>query len=103
MWGLKPGAVRDLVRSHLSDFSIRCFEQPARLPANAAAQLPRTFIACVAEHYASRAVFQQFAARAKSEGWSHHEIPTGHECHVEMPDHFVSMLLEGEGRTAGAH
>ena len=93
LWGLKPGANRDFVRSRLSDFSLRCFEEKVRLPANAAAKLPRTFIACVAETYPARPIFQQFGDRAKREGWKYQELFTGHDCHVEMPDAFASKLL----------
>lgn len=92
MWGLKPGAEREFVRSWLSDFSLRCFEESLELPANEAAKLRRTFIACVAEGYPARPVFQRFGDRAKREGWDYHELPTGHDCHVEMPDAFVSIL-----------
>lgn len=98
MWGLKHGAERDFVRSRLSDFSLRCFEEAIRLPSNAAAKLHRTFIACVAEGYPARPVFQRFGDRAKLEGWSYHELPTGHDCYVEMPDAFVSKLLTVENR-----
>ena len=93
LWGLKAGANRDFVRSRLSDFSLRCFEEKVRLPANAAAKLPRTFLACVAETYPARPIFQQFGDRAKREGWKYHELLTGHDCHVEMPDAFASKLL----------
>ncbi len=93
MWGLKPGANRDFVRSRLSDFSLRCFEEKVRLTVNAAARLPRTFIACVAETYPARPIFQQFGDRARREGWTYCDLPTGHDCHVEMPDAFASKLL----------
>jgi len=96
MWGLKPGAERDFVRSQLSDFSLRCFEETIHLPTNAGAKVPRTFIACVAEGYPARPVFQRFADRAKLEEWHYHELPAGQDCHVEMPDAFVSKLLESE-------
>lgn len=92
MWGLKAGTSRDFVRSRLSDFSLRCFEEKVTLPANAAAKLPRTFIACVAETYPARPIFQQFGDRARREGWRYRELPTGHDCHVEMPDAFASVL-----------
>ena len=93
MWGLRDGPARDFVRSRLSDFSLNCFQEAIRAPANAAAKLPRTFIACVAEGYPARPIFQQFGDRAKQDGWDYIEIPTGHDCHVEMPDAFVSSLL----------
>jgi pimeloyl-ACP methyl ester carboxylesterase len=97
LWGLKPGPARDFVRARQSDFSLRCFEEPVRLPRNAAAKLPRAYIACVAEDYPARPVFKQFAERAKHDGWGYHELATGHDCHVEEPDAFVSLLLDGEG------
>ena len=93
MWGLKPGPEREFVRSRLSDFSLRCFAEPVRLPANSASRVRRTYIACVGEGYPARPIFQQFGERAKREGWMYQEMPTGHDCHVEMPDGFVSRLL----------
>ena len=99
MWGLKPGPARDFARARLSDFSIRCFDERIKLPTNAAARLLRTFIAGVADGYPARQVFQPFGDRAKREGWTYHELPTGHVCHVEMPDAFVS-LLTGERSSA---
>ena len=91
--GLKTGPARDFVRSHLSDFSLNCFQQPIETPANAAAKIPRSFIACVAAGYPARPIFQQFGDRAKQAGWDYSELSTGHDCHVEMPDAFVSSLL----------
>jgi pimeloyl-ACP methyl ester carboxylesterase len=93
MWGLKAGPARDFVRSRLSDFSLNCFREAIQIPENAAAKLPRKFIACVAEGYPARRIFQQFGDRAKQESWDYDELATGHDCHVEMPDAFVSSLL----------
>jgi pimeloyl-ACP methyl ester carboxylesterase len=100
LWGLKPGAERDFVRSCLSDFSLRCFEEAITLPANAAAKVHRTFVACTADEYPARPVFQRFSDRARSEGWTYYELPTGHDCHVELPDTFVSKLLALSARPA---
>lgn len=93
LWGLKLGPARDFVRSKLCDFSIRCFEQPIHLPADLAASLDRTYIACVAPDYPARTAFQPFAQRAKQEGWRYHELLAGHDCHVELPDELAAMLL----------
>jgi pimeloyl-ACP methyl ester carboxylesterase len=98
LWGLKPGTARDFVRERMSDFSLRCFEEAVTLPKNAAASLHRTYIACVANDYPARPIFRPFADRAKREGWSYHELPTGHDCNVEMPDAFVSILLKSESQ-----
>ena len=92
-WGLKPGAERDFVKARLSDFSIRCFTEAVRLPTNAAARFHRTYVACVARGYPARPIFKPFGDRAKEDGWNYRELPTGHDCHVEMPEAFLSILL----------
>lgn len=93
LWGLQPGPARDFVNTRLCDFSINCFEQPVSMPHVRTSTIPRTYIACVGEAYAARPVFERFAAHARSAGWDHHELPTGHACHVEMPDAFIDLLV----------
>jgi pimeloyl-ACP methyl ester carboxylesterase len=93
LWGLKPGPAREFVRSKLCDFSLRCFEQPIRLPAGRTTSLDRTYIACVAPGYPARPAFAPFAEKAKREGWRYHELPAGHDCQVELPDELAAILL----------
>jgi pimeloyl-ACP methyl ester carboxylesterase len=93
LWGLQPGSAREYVRTRLSDFSLRCFEQKVRLPSNAAAMIHKTFIAAVAPYYPARFVFERFGERARRERWDYHELSAGHDCHVEVPEKFVSLLL----------
>jgi pimeloyl-ACP methyl ester carboxylesterase len=93
LWGLKPGPAREFARERLTDFSLRCFEQPVNLRRNAVTALPRTYIAATAEDYPARPVFQPFADKARRRGWAYFELPTGHDCHVEMPDAFVELLV----------
>jgi pimeloyl-ACP methyl ester carboxylesterase len=97
LWGLDPGPERAFIRARLSDFSLRCFEEPIRLPTNSAAKLQRTYIACLTGSYLVRPVINSFGQWAKQEGWIYHELPTGHFCHVDMPDVFISELLADEG------
>ena len=97
LWGLDPGHERAFVRARLSDFSLRCFEEPVRLPRNSAAKVHRTYIACLSGSYLVRPVVESIGDRLEQEGWTYHELPTGHFWHVEMPDAFVSKLLEDEG------
>jgi pimeloyl-ACP methyl ester carboxylesterase len=94
LWGLQPGDARRYVQERLCDFSLRCFEQKVQLPSNAAARLPRTFIAAIGHNYPARPVFEQFAQKARREGWDYRELATGHDCHVEAPEAFASFLLE---------
>jgi pimeloyl-ACP methyl ester carboxylesterase len=98
LWGLQTGAAREYVRARLCDFSLRCFEQKVRLLSNATAVLPKTFIAAVGQNYPARSVFERFAEKARNERWDYHELPTGHDCHVEAANTFVSLLLAGDAR-----
>ena len=95
LWALEEGPARDFVKARLCDFTIRCFEQPLEAPTHAATTVARTFIAGVREGCAAKAVFEPFAARARREGWPFHELPTGHDPHVEMPDTVAELLLAG--------
>jgi pimeloyl-ACP methyl ester carboxylesterase len=97
LWGLKPGPARDFARARLCDFSLRCFEERLRLPANRKAGIPATFVACVAEGYPARPIFRPFAAKARASGWEIAELETGHDCHVERPEEVASILLAAAG------
>src|ERR1035441_640098 len=85
LWGLKPGETRDFVRARLCDFSLRCFEEPLRLPANRKPSIPSTFVSSVAEGYPARPFFAPFSAKARALGWEVAELKTGREFHVEPP------------------
>jgi hypothetical protein len=86
LWGLEDGLAREFVKARLCDFTIRCFDQPVDAATHMANTLPRTYIASVKEDYPAKVVFDPFAARARREGWSYHELPTGHDCQAELPD-----------------
>ena len=93
LWGLKPGEARDFVRARLCDFSLRCFEEPLRLPGNRRSSIPAAFVGCVAEGYPARPFFAPFAAKARASGWKVAELKTGHDCHVERPGEVADILL----------
>lgn len=93
LWGLKPGAAREFVRARLCDFTLRCFQEPLRLPVNRKASTPATFVSCVAEEYPARPFFEPFARKARSYGWELAELKTGHDCHVERPEEVADILL----------
>jgi hypothetical protein len=92
LWGLEDGPARNFVVSCLSDFTIHCFRQPLDAARYAAASLPRTYIASVKADYPGRVVFAPFAERAWREGWTCHELPTGHDSQVEMPQSLADLL-----------
>jgi len=84
---------RRCIPSAISSTVTCCFDQPINASTNAAGTLPRTYIASVKEEYPARVVFEPFAARARREGWTYHELPTGHDCQAEMPDELSELLL----------
>ena len=94
LWGLKPGEARDFVRARLCDFSLRCFEEPIRLPDNRKASIPSTFVSSVAADYPARPFFAPFATKARALGWDVAELDTGHDCHVERPAEVANILLD---------
>jgi pimeloyl-ACP methyl ester carboxylesterase len=98
LWGLQPGDAREYVRRRFCDFSLRCFEQKVRLPSNVAAKIQKTYIAAVSPNYPARFVFERFGERARRECWDYYELPTGHHCHVQAPQRFISLLLAGAAR-----
>jgi len=93
LWGLKPGEARDFVRARLCDFSLRCFEEPIRLPQNHKASMPAIFVNSVAEGYPAKPFFQPFATKARGLGWQVFELDTGHDCHVEKAGEVAEILL----------
>jgi pimeloyl-ACP methyl ester carboxylesterase len=93
LWGLKPGKARDFARARLCDFTLHCFEEPIRIPANRKASIPATFVSCVAEGYPARPFFEPFARKARASDWRIAELETGHDCHVERPGEVASILL----------
>jgi pimeloyl-ACP methyl ester carboxylesterase len=97
LWGLEDGSARSFVQRRLADFTIRCFLQPLNAPMRAAHTLRRSYIASVKPGYPAKAVFDPFAARARREGWSYHELPTGHDAQAEMPEALSDILLKITG------
>lgn len=93
LWGLKAGAARDFVRARLCDFSLHCFQEPIRLPANRKAGIPAAFVASVAEDYPARPFFAPFAGKARALGWDVAEVNSGHDSHVECPGEVANILL----------
>jgi pimeloyl-ACP methyl ester carboxylesterase len=93
LWGLQAGPLRDFVRATLCDFSLRCFEEPLRLPHNRRAKIPASFVSCIAESYPARPFLEPFAKKARAAGWKVAALETGHDCHVERPGAVAEILL----------
>lgn len=91
IWRIDDPADREWVGSRITPFPLRCFEQPANLPTDAAGRLARTYVASTG-YPAAHTVFAPFADRARREGWGYDELPTGHDAMVTLPDALADVL-----------
>jgi len=94
VWGITDQADREWVGSNITDFPLRCFEQPLRLPNGGADHLPRAYVACTA-YETAKTVTAPTAARARQAGWRCSELPSGHDPMVSHPREFAEILLAG--------
>jgi len=63
---------------------------------NAGALSPRTFIYCSSPATGS---FDQFAAKYRNDpAWRFHQLPTGHDAMILMPEAVTRILLERTAR-----
>ncbi len=97
VWGITDPADRQWVGSYISDFPLRCFEQPLHVPTLAAADLPRAYVACTGYETANT-VTAPIAERARRSGWHYDELATGHDPMVTESDRFVEILLKARQR-----
>jgi len=91
-WGLvKPEHVA-FVRPRENRHPYACFTQPVRLANPQARALPRTFIYCSSPATGS---FDQFAAKYRGDPkWRFHEIKTGHDAMILVPEELAAVLLQ---------
>jgi pimeloyl-ACP methyl ester carboxylesterase len=91
-WGLvKPEQVA-FARPRENRHPFQCFTQPVRLASPQARALPRTFVYCSSPATGS---FDQFAAKVRGDpAWRFHEIKTGHDCMILVPDEVAAILLQ---------
>jgi pimeloyl-ACP methyl ester carboxylesterase len=93
LWGLHEGGARSFVKQRFAPFTLNCFTQALDAPTAAAHAANRCYIASVKADYPVKPVFDRFAQRARDEGWSYHELPTGHDAQAEMPDALAALLV----------
>lgn len=101
LWGLADPVQRAWVNSRLGAFPLRCWEQPTRLPTDAATALPREYVELTG---ANAAVFGPSAAIALDQGWGYHRIQADHAAWITAPDLMTAALQTCHpARLAAAH
>jgi pimeloyl-ACP methyl ester carboxylesterase len=96
-YGVTEEADLAWVRPRLVPQSLATFTEPLGR-ARATASPPRTYIACTASTVAT---FRPFAEHARADtAWRYHELATGHDAMVTMPEGLARLLLDAaEPRT----
>jgi pimeloyl-ACP methyl ester carboxylesterase len=92
-WGLKSPEHLDFVGPREVRHPFATMEQPIRLENPAEwTQLPKTFIYCSSPATGS---FDQFAAKYReAPNWRFHDLKTGHDAMILMPDELTQLLLQ---------
>jgi pimeloyl-ACP methyl ester carboxylesterase len=92
LFGVTDPADQAWLRTLLSDESVLCFEQPARLDNPAAASIARTYIRCtVGAPPGVRPLPEVQPNGTPAQVW---ELPTGHDCMITMPVELSELLLK---------
>jgi pimeloyl-ACP methyl ester carboxylesterase len=92
LWGhVRPEDIA-FVKPRENRHPFGCFTRPVRLASAAARALPRTFIYCSSP---ATGAFDQFAAKFRRDpAWRFHELATGHDCMILVPDELATVLLQ---------
>jgi hypothetical protein len=91
--GISDPARASWLEARLTPQPLRTFEQPLRI---GAAVLPRTYIHWTAGPVASS--FAPFAGQAEHDpAWRYHELATGHDAMLTVPDQLAGLLLTAAG------
>jgi pimeloyl-ACP methyl ester carboxylesterase len=92
LWGIEKPEHVAFVKPREVKHPYGTMAQPIRLRrSDTFERLPRTFVYCSSPATGS---FDQFAARFRNDpAWRFHELPTGHDAMILMPERVVEILL----------
>jgi pimeloyl-ACP methyl ester carboxylesterase len=90
LWGVVRPEHVAFARQRETPHPYRCMTQALRRVNSSAAALPKTFIHCTSPATGS---FDQFAKRYRADPkWRFHELATGHDCMVLVPEQVARVL-----------
>jgi pimeloyl-ACP methyl ester carboxylesterase len=76
----------------LNPHPLRTFQQPLPLRSPPGTDVPCSYVHCTTGPRAAN--FAPFARHAAEHGWRTHELPTGHDAMLTMPDRLAALLSE---------
>jgi pimeloyl-ACP methyl ester carboxylesterase len=86
------------VAERLSPQPFATLTEPLDLSRGVGARIPRTFISCTVGQEQEMPSIARAAARVRSEpGWRYHELETGHDSMITMPEATARLLLDAAG------
>lgn len=92
LWGVVDPAHVAFARQREARHPYRCFTQRLRRVNSSAAILPKTFVYCSSP---ATGTFDQFAVKYRSDpGWRFHELKTGHDSMILVPEELAKILLQ---------
>lgn len=87
VWGvINPTDIR-WMETRLSSMPWHTHDQPLRIINIQAQRIPKTYISCT-----EFKDFHFMAQRAKSQGWDYHELKTGHDAMITVPNEVAQLL-----------
>jgi pimeloyl-ACP methyl ester carboxylesterase len=91
VWGIVRPEHVAFARQRETPHPYRCMTQAIRRVNSSAAALPKTFIHCTSP---ATGTFDQFAAKyRKDPAWRFHELKTGHDSMILVPQELAAVLL----------
>jgi pimeloyl-ACP methyl ester carboxylesterase len=81
------------VRSRLTPMPLRTHQEPIRLPADRARELPRSYVLCT-----GYPLFHLTARRCERQGWPCHRLAAGHSAMLTAPEALTGALLVEPGQ-----
>lgn len=93
--GISDEADGAWVRSHLTDFPVKCQHDPLWLTSGGYESLPKGYIHCTESPLAAK--FRIYFDEAESEGWPCRAIPASHDAMVTHPALLVRTLIDIAG------
>ena len=95
LWGLTKREHLEFAGPRQVEHPYRTLSQPIRI--ENPKKLPKTFIYCSSPATGS---FDHFAAKYRSDpAWRFHELKTGHDAMILVPEELIALLLQTAGRT----
>lgn len=88
-WGVTDTDDIAWINRHLSPMPLHTHDQPIRINNPEAKKIPKRYISCTESNYKG---LHFMAQKAKQLGWDYHELKSGHNAMIIVPNELVQIL-----------